>query len=98
MSIINYVFRVNNHKGLILVDYRKHACKSCPRYLSKKFPFLDSTCELKLTGLLMFRAYKDILRRSMDEVVIQPLYKKYNGIVLFQLPKRPKFVDIYSVF
>ena len=36
MSIINYVFHVNNHKGL-LVYYRKHACKSCQMYLSKKF-------------------------------------------------------------
>ena len=48
MSIINYVFRVNNHIGLILVYYRKHACKSCQRYLSKKFPL---SCDDLIYGI-----------------------------------------------
>ena len=48
MSIINYVFRVNNHKGLVLVYYRKHACKSCQRYLSKKFPL---SCDDLIYGI-----------------------------------------------
>ena len=48
MSIINYAFHVNNHKRFVLVYYRKHACKSCQRYLSKKFPL---SCDDLIYGI-----------------------------------------------